>query len=38
MQVKRWPLPAPELAQAGNAGAGKRMQNHVISSLKTVPV
>ncbi|RSV81122.1 acetyl xylan esterase [Klebsiella aerogenes] len=28
MQVQRWPLPAPQLAQARNAGAGKCMQNH----------
>ncbi len=28
MQVQRWPQAAPRLAQAGSAGAGKRMQNH----------
>lgn len=28
MQVQRWPQAAPRLAQAGGAGAGKRMQNH----------
>ncbi|MBZ7561840.1 acetyl xylan esterase [Klebsiella variicola] len=28
MQVQRWLLPASQLAQAGSAGAGKRMQNH----------
>ena len=28
MQVQRWPQAAPRLALAGNAGAGKRMQNH----------
>ncbi|EBO5051282.1 hypothetical protein DKI98_10335 [Salmonella enterica subsp. enterica serovar Newport] len=28
MQVQRWPQAAPRLALAGNAGAGKHMQNH----------
>ncbi|AXS20898.1 TPA: acetyl xylan esterase [Klebsiella pneumoniae] len=28
MQVQRWPQAAPQLAQAGSAGAGKCMQNH----------
>ncbi|EAP1214992.1 hypothetical protein BSY59_21515 [Salmonella enterica] len=29
MQVQRWPQAAPQLALAGSAGSGKRMQNHV---------
>ncbi|EAB4960226.1 hypothetical protein E2S19_20510 [Salmonella enterica] len=28
MQVQRWPQDAPQLALAGSAGSGKRMQNH----------
>ncbi|EEW4814481.1 Uncharacterised protein [Escherichia coli] len=28
MQVQRWIQTAQRLAQAGSAGAGKRMQNH----------
>lgn len=28
MQVQRWPQAAPQLALAGSAGSGKRMQNY----------